>query len=102
MFSRVVDDYDLFEAFHETLVADTPKKFIFTNPSRLIRITNWSTTNRVLVKLSQINDSSDDKAARIGIAGAANIPSSEVWPVRAKSIFLLSSGNAEVTVEAFS
>ena len=91
-----------FEAQHLTLVASTNTVLAFDLPALAFRVRNWSTADRVLVKMTTITSDTDVDAARVGKAPSADIPNNSVFPVRSASINLRSPGAAEVTVEAYS
>lgn len=96
----VTDKPNVMEAAHATLGASTSTPFTFTAAVEVVRIKNWDTTNRVLVKSSAVSSDADASASRIGKAPAADLPNSEFYPVSG-TIHLRSAGAAEVTVEGF-
>lgn len=97
---RVTDKPDVMEAFHTTLVASTSTPFAFSAAVEVVRVKNWDTVNRVLVKSSAISSDTDTGASRIGKAPTADLPNSEFYPVSG-TIHLRSTGTNEVTVEGF-
>jgi hypothetical protein len=94
--------YKTFEAQHLTLVASTDTTVTFDPPVTAIRIRNWDTANRVLVKLGVITSDSDALATRIGRAPSTEIPNNTSFPVRTSTIHLRSAGASEVSIEGYS
>lgn len=97
----VADDYGSFEAQHVTLIASTDTTITFAQSVRLVRVSNWDTVNRVLVKDGAIASDGDTSAARVGKAPTADVPNSEVYPISTTTIHLRSVGSSEVTCEGF-
>lgn len=97
---RVTDKPDVMEASHVTLAASTSTQFTFTSAVEVVRIKNWDTASRVLVKSSAISTDVDATASRVGKAPASDLPNSEFFPVSG-TIFLRSTAASEVTVEGF-
>jgi hypothetical protein len=93
--------YKAFEAQHLTLVASTDTTITFDPPVVAIRIRNWDTANRVLVKQDPITSDTDPLATRVGKAPAADIPNNSTFPVRTSTIHLRSAGASEVSVEGY-
>jgi hypothetical protein len=93
--------YKAFEAQHLTLTPGADTVVTFDPDILAIRIRNWSTTDRVLVKQDVISGAADPLASRVGIAGATDIPTVSTFPVRTSTIHILSAGAAEVTVEGY-
>lgn len=93
--------YKDFQAQHVTLVASTDTTITFAHAVEAIRIRNWDTTNRVLVKNDAIANDTDATASRVGKAGATDIPTVTTFPVRTDTIHLRSAGASEVTVEGY-
>lgn len=93
--------YKAFEAQHTTLTPSTDTIFTFDPPVIAIRVRNWDTANRVLVKLDTITSDVDALATRVGKAGATDIPTVTTFPVRTTTIHLRSAGASEVTVEGY-
>lgn len=96
----VTDKPDVMEASHVTLVASTSTPFTFTAAVEVVRVKNWDTSNRVLVKSSAVSSDIDVVASRVGKAPAADLPNSEFYPVSG-TIYLRSAAASEVTVEGF-
>jgi hypothetical protein len=96
----VTDKPNTMEASQATLVAGTSTPFTFTAAVEVVRVKNWSTTDRVLVKSSAISSDVDAAASRVGKAPTADVPNSEFYPVSG-TIFLRCAAAAEVTVEGF-
>lgn len=90
-----------FEAQHVTLVASTDTTITFTRLTEAIRVRNWDTTNRILVKTGAITSDSDATASRVGAAGTTSVPTVSVFPVRSQTIHIRSAGASEVTVEGY-
>lgn len=63
-----LDDFDSFEAIHQTIPPNTDVTVTFAQPVRLLRISNWDISNRILVKDGVIVSNSDGSAARVGKA----------------------------------
>lgn len=96
----VTDKPDTMEAAHVTLVSSTSTPFSFSAEVEVVRVKNWDTSNRVLVKSSAISSDVDAAASRVGKAPTADVPNSEFYPVSG-TIFLRSASASEVTVEGF-
>lgn len=97
----VTDDNVGFEAQHTTLTAGTDTTITFAQPVRVVRLSNFDTTNRVLVKNGAITTNTDAAAARVGIAPTANVPGEDYFPYITTTIHLRSAGASEVTVVGF-
>jgi hypothetical protein len=96
-----VDDYDSLLAIHQTLTASTDTIFNFAQSVRTVRVSNWDSEQRVLVKDGVISNNSDITAARVGVAISNEVPSVMWFPFATDSIHLRSSVNAIVTVEGY-
>lgn len=96
-----IDDYDSFQAIHQILVASTDTTFVFAQAVRAVRVSNWDTTARVLVKDGPIISDSDAASARIGSAATTNVPGQMWFPFATSTIHLRSAVAAEVTVEGY-
>jgi len=96
----VTDKPNVMEATQATLVAGTSTAFTFSAAVEVVRIKNWSTTDRVLVKSSAISSDTDASASRVGKAPTTDVPNSEFYPVSG-TIYLRCAAAAEVTVEGF-
>lgn len=96
-----LDDYDSFEAIHQTLVVSTDTTFSFAQAVRAVRVSNWNTTARVLVKDGPIISDTDASSANVGAAPTANVPGQMWFPIATNTIHLRSSVAAEVTVEGY-
>lgn len=94
------DDYATFEPQRRLLAATTDEPFALPADTRLIRVTNWSTSQRIHVSPAALTDTADD-CAFVGVAPATNLSNSEVFPVRLAEVHLWADGIAEATVEAF-
>lgn len=92
--------FDTFEADHRTLVASTDTTLTFTG-FRMIRVLNWDTANRVLVKDGAITSDSDSSATRVGKAPTDDVPSSRSIPINGTTIHVRSAATSEITVEAY-
>lgn len=90
-----------FDATHVTLAPSTDTTVTFSRLTEAVRIRNWDTGNRLLVKTSAITSDADATASRVGKAGSADIPTVSVFPVRTTSIHVRSAGASEVTLEAY-
>lgn len=94
-------DYDSFEASHVTLVASTDTTITFAQEVNFVRVINWDTANRVLVKDGAIPTNTDAAATRVGKAPVADVPLLRSLPFKTNSIHLRSAGSSEVTVEGY-
>jgi hypothetical protein len=104
MASRGVDSlegYNGLECVHQTLTASTDTTVTFSQPVYMVRVLNWSTTARVLVKKGAISADAATDATRVGIAPTANVPGCRTLPLFTKTLNLRSTGAAEVTVEGY-
>lgn len=90
-----------FSATHTTLSASTDTTISFPRLVEAVRVRNWDTANRVLVKTGAIATDVDATASRVGKAGTADIPTVSVFPVRVSSIHVRSAGASEVTIEGY-
>lgn len=99
--TALVDEFVDFEAQDLTLVASTDTTVTFASPVRMVRILNWDTANRVLVKNSAISSNTDAAATRVGIAPTASVAGSRTLPYRTTTIHLRSAGTSNVTVEGY-
>lgn len=97
----VRDDYTGFESFHQTLVLGTDTTITFSSQVRMVRVTNWDSTARILVKNGAITSNTDATASRVGRAPTPDVPNSEVFPITTNSIHIRSALASEVTVEGF-
>lgn len=97
----VADDFTSFEAQHVTLVASTDTTITFAQEVRMVRIVNWDTSNRVLVKDGAISSDADATATRVGKAPAADVPGTRTLPFKTTTIHLRSAAGSEVSVEGF-
>ncbi len=95
------DDFDNFESSHRTLVASTDTTITFSQAVRMVKITNWDTSNRVLVKNGAIASDVDATAARIGKAPATDVPNVKTILITTASIHLRSAAGSEVTIEGY-
>lgn len=96
----VTDKPDVMEASHATLIASTSTPFTFSAAVEVVRVKNWDTANRVLVKSSAISSDVEATASRVGFAPTTSVPNSEFYPVSG-TIYLRSAAASEVTVEGF-
>lgn len=97
----VFDDFDDFEAQHVTLSASTDTTITASGAARMVRVLNWDTANRVLVKNGAISSDTDAAASRVGKAPAADVPGSRTIPFTTSTIHLRSASTSEVTVEFY-
>lgn len=97
----VVDDYEVLQTIHQNIVASVDTIFTFAQSVRLVRVTNWNTNTRVLVKDGIISSNSDPTAARVGKAGRIDNPSQAWFPFVTDTIHLRASLESEVTVEGY-
>lgn len=86
---------------HITLTGGIDTTITFAQEVRIVRVVNWSTTQRVLVKNSAITSDTDAAATRVGKAPAADVPGTRTFPFRTSTIHLRSAGDAEVSVEGY-
>lgn len=99
---RVADDYQDFQAQTITLVANTSTQVAFAQPCRMIRVKNFDTVNKVLIKSKGgITGPTDATADLIGQAPVAGTPAEDYYPIKTQSVYLLSAGNSQVTVVGF-
>lgn len=96
-----LDDYDSFQAIHQMLVPSTDTTVVFAQPVRAVRVSNWNTVVRILVKDGPIISDTDAAAARIGSAATTNVPGQMWFPFATNTIHLRASVDAEVTVEGY-
>lgn len=97
----VVDDCVDFEAVHLTLTGGTDTTVNFAQPVRIVRLVNWSTTQRILAKNGTITSDVDSTATRVGKAPATDVPGTRTLPFTTSSIHLRAAADAEVSVEGF-
>lgn len=95
------DDYNSVESFYQQIEAGFDTTFTFTQSVRLIRISNWNTDTRVLVKDGPIDSNSDMTAARVGRATLFNKPGQMWFPLVTTSIHLRARLAGDVTVEGY-
>ena len=95
------DDFSGFTATHFTFASSTSRPIDLSTSVRMYRVTNWSTSARILVKTTTITSSTDGGAARVGVAPSADLPNGEVWPITSTTLHVLSTGGGDCTVEAF-
>jgi hypothetical protein len=93
--------FDTFEAQHITLVASTDTTITFASSVSLVRVLNWDTANRLLVKDGAITSDADAAATRVGFAPTASVPGSRTLPFQTTTLHLRSAGAGEVTVEGY-
>jgi len=90
-----------FEAHHLTLTPSTDEVVTFGRTVEAVRVRNWDTANRILVKTAAIGDDNDADSDRVGMAATSDIPNVSVFPVRRDSIVVRSAGASEVTVTGY-
>lgn len=96
------DDYAEVSITHLVMDPAEDNVVLLPDDTRLVRVTNWSISQRVLVRFDgPVVDIDDPVAARVGVAPVSNVSNSEVWPVRQTTVHVWAAGGAEVTVEAF-
>lgn len=99
---QVADDCTSFQAVHiPALTPEDDMTVTFDQRVRLVRVVNWTTNQRLLVKDGPIADSADDTATRVGYAPTTSVPATRVFPFVTDTIHVLSAGANEVTVEGF-
>lgn len=98
---EVRDDLDTFESDHRTLTASTDTTITFSAEVRMVRVVNWDTARRVLVKDAAIGTDTDSASARVGKAPAADVSNEKWFPIKTTTIHLRSAGASEVTVEGY-
>lgn len=97
----VKDDFTDFYADHRTLVASTDTTITFSSQVRMVKIINWDTSNRILVKNGPITSDTDSTASRVGKAPASDIPNDSYFPFVTSSIHIRSAATSEITIEAY-
>lgn len=106
---RVLDDpalafqenFEGYEAHHLVLEPDTDTPVPLDAATRLVRVSNWHGSARVLVKFEPIGALNDPDAGRLGRAPTTDVPMTEWYPLVTEVVHLRSAAAAEVTVEAF-
>lgn len=98
---HIIDDCESLEAIHQLLEANTDTTFTFTQTVRLVRISNWNISTRILVKDGSITSNTDISAARVGRAYKVDVPRQTWFPFVTNSIHLRSNLASEVTVEGY-
>lgn len=96
--TAIEDEFNNFEAQNVTLSANTDTTITFVQPVRLIRIKNFDTSNKILIKNSAITSNTDAGADYVGVAPATNVPLSDYFPYRTSTIHVRSAGASLISV----